>query len=32
MNMTTQVREGKNVLAEFIANRGSKAVDEAKQV
>ena len=28
----TQVREGKNVLAEFIANRGSKAVDEAIQL
>ena len=27
----TRVREGKNVLAEFIANRGSKAVDEAIQ-
>ena len=27
-----QVREGKTTLAEFIANRGSKAVDEAIQV
>ena len=28
----TQVREGKTALAEFIANRGSKAVDEAIQL
>ena len=27
-----QVREGKTALAEFIANRGSKAVDEAIQL
>ena len=29
---TAQVREGKTVLAEFIANRGSKAVDEVIQL
>ena len=29
---TAQVREGKTMLAEFIANRGSKAVDEVIQL